>query len=475
MNSAGTSMAGLAVWRTVHAAITMAICLVGSVPSTRVRQAQLALALAMLVAVSRASNPCPPPPSRSPPGSLCSARRIWALQLRLRGAGASNSDSEEYIELLPSPMATGELGKRARVPVDKWVDFSQADGLAGGHDYEESDDDDWSPDSDTLTDTSDLLSELASGATETSNVAQRDSVRDACLRKAPKLANSVTAVLHPNEDHRAPSPGAPVAHDEKPASAREAQDEDGGCMEVREVRMERFTLLALLRRFVHGRAWLEPVLSDPATRLSSLKALHRHLVLDEKRRLLGVPHDDSSPDVRGFVASGRYLGERDGMLFRQGQAGLGYYPLLAARLHQGALEARADDDARQSGKLLLAGGAGGPCNPSQGSTASGQGKSLAASAGGVSGVIEACDKQASGRPHVHLSGGMVMEMVEEKEAAAWELDARFVGEDEARRCMQTYANVCMHTCRGVVCVCRIAVLVIIIDVFPLQPLIGVYY
>ena len=239
--------------------------------------------------------------------------------------------------------------------------------------------------------------------------------------------------------------------------------------------MERFTLLALLRRFVHGRAWLEPVLSDPATRLSSLKALHRHLVLDEKRRLLGVPHDDSSPDVRGFVASGRYLGERDGMLFRQGQAGLGYYPLLAARLHQGALEARADDDARQSGKLLLAGGAGGPCNPSQGSTASGQGKSLAASAGGVSGVIEACDKQASGRPHVHLSGGMVMEMVEEKEAAAWELDARFVGEDEARRCMQTYANVCMHTCRGVVCVCRIAVLVIIIDVFPLQPLIGVYY
>ena len=475
MNSAGTSMAGLAVWRTVHAAITMAICLVGSVPSTRVRQAQLALALAMLVAVSRASNPCPPPPSRSPPGSLCSARRIWALQLRLRGAGASNSDSEEYIELLPSPMVTGELGKRARVPVDKWVDFSQADGLAGGHDYEESDDDDWSPDSDTLTDTSDLLSELASGATETSNVAQRDSVRDACLRKAPMPANSVTAVLQPYEDHRAPSLRAPVAHDEKPAGAREAQDEDGGCMEVREVRMERFTLLALLRRFVHGRAWLEPVLSDPATRLSSLKALHRHLVLDEKRRLLGVPHDDSSPDVRGFVASGRYLGERDGMLFRQGQAGLGYYPLLAARLHQGALEARADDDARQSGKLLLAGGAGGPCNPSQGSTASGQGKSLAASAGGVSGVIEACDKQASGRPHVHLSGGMVMEMVEEKEAAAWELDARFVGEDEARRCMQTYANVCMHTCRGVVCVCRIAVLVIIIDVFPLQPLIGVYY
>ena len=475
MNSAGTSMAGLAVWRTVHAAITMAICLVGSVPSTRVRQAQLALALAMLVAVSRASNPCPPPPSRSPPGSLCSARRIWALQLRLRGAGASNSDSEEYIELLPSPMVTGELGKRARVPVDKWVDFSQADGLAGGHDYEESDDDDWSPDSDTLTDTSDLLSELASGATETSNVAQRDSVRDACLRKAPMPANSVTAVLQPYEDHRAPSLRAPVAHDEKPAGAREAQDEDGGCMEVREVRMERFTLLALLRRFVHGRAWLEPVLSDPATRLSSLKALHRHLVLDEKRRLLGVPHDDSSPDVRGFVASGRYLGERDGMLFRQGQAGLGYYPLLAARLDQGALEARADDDARQSGKLLLAGGAGGPCNPSQGSTASGQGKSLAASAGGVSGVIEACDKQASGRPHVHLSGGMVMEMVEEKEAAAWELDARFVGEDEARRCMQTYANVCMHTCRGVVCVCRIAVLVIIIDVFPLQPLIGVYY
>ena len=456
MHSAGTCMAGLAVLRTVHAAITMAICLAGSVP--------------------RASNPCPPLPSRAPPGSLCSTRRIWGLQLRLRGAGASNSDSEEYIELLPSPMVTGELGKRARVPVDKWVDLSQADGLAGGQDYEEADDDDWSPDiSDTLTGTSDLLSELASGATETSNVAQRDSARDACLRKAPKLANSVTAVLHPNEDHRAPSPGAPVAHDEKPAGAREAQDEDSGCVEVREVRMERFTLLALLRRFVHGRAWLEPVLSDPATRLSSLKALHRHLVLDEKRRLLGVPHDDSSPDVRGFVASGRYLGERDGMLFRQGQAGLGYYPLLAARLDQGALEARADDDAGRSGKLLHAGGDGGPCNPSQGSTASAQGKSLAASTGGVNGMIEACDKQASGRPHVHLNGGMVMEMVDEKEAAAWELDARFVGEDEARRCMQTYTNACMHTYRRVVGVCRIAVLVMLIAVFPLHPGTGLYY
>ena len=239
--------------------------------------------------------------------------------------------------------------------------------------------------------------------------------------------------------------------------------------------MERFTLLALLRRFVHGRAWLEPVLSDPATRLSSLKALHRHLVLDEKRRLLGVPRDDSSPDVRGFVASGRYLGERDGMLFRQGQAGLGYYPLLAARLDQGALEARADDDAGQSGKLLHAGGDAGPCNPSQGSTVSGQGKSLAASTGGVSGMIEACDKQASGRPHVHLNGGMVMEMVDEKEAAAWELDARFVGEDEARRCMQTYTKACMHTSRRVVGVCRIAVLVMLIAVFPLHPGTGLYY
>ena len=106
------------------------------------------------------------------------------------------------------------------------------------------------------------------------------------------------------------------------------------------ISMERFAVVAALRKFAAGRPWLEKVVTDSACNLESLNALHEDILFLERSRILGVDDvgcrdGDGGEEVPGFVPSAEYLGVREGMMFREGMKGLGYYPMARGAGEQG--------------------------------------------------------------------------------------------------------------------------------------------
>ncbi len=116
------------------------------------------------------------------------------------------------------------------------------------------------------------------------------------------------------------------------------------------ISMERFAVVAALRKFAAGRPWLEKVVTDSACNLESLNALHEDILFLERSRILGVDDvgwrdGDGEEEVPGFVPSAEYLGVREGMMFREGVKGLGYYPMVCGTGEQdGAGQVRTSMD-----------------------------------------------------------------------------------------------------------------------------------
>ena len=217
----------------------------------------------------------------------------------------------------------------------------------------ESLDSDWSPEgSETLSTSSDSLSDVASGedapAGDVHAGAPADSANRTSLAHDARARGQAAMPLHTGAaDGRAAAEdegqtGGGGARGLAPLSAAASGTATGQREERREggrkvkgdvaTSMERFAVVAALRKFAGGRPWLEKVVTDAACSMELLSTLHEHILSSERACILGLGDEGGREGSReeemlGFVPSAEYLGVREGMLFREGVWGLGYYPL----------------------------------------------------------------------------------------------------------------------------------------------------
>ena len=337
-------------------------------------------------------------------------------------------------------------------------------------------DSDWNPkDSETLSGSSDLLSsEYVSSSGNAAlhlphhNITARSTMtalaQDTAARSRDDAAEgtglagtciAADCVPMKKADTRQVSPSTNESGGEEGVADEE---KSGRFLEV-EANVERFAAVAGLRKFVAGRPWVQHVVADDQTSLDSLVALHKHILQMERRKLVGLvtPSAGGVPGLaglQGFVESEEYMGVRDGMLFREGLGGLGYYPLAPVVPPSATFESGQTWDLGWGGEGNEGGGGG--------LDAASPGNAVDTNAGGGKkgdtwhvgdvgvGVVKSWGGGGEGGGAEKKKKVMAtVEMVGEDEANDWELDPRFVGEEKVCVCLRVHV-VCVCVCA---CVC----------------------